>query len=200
MKPLFIALSLLLMFGNVHADELLTDQMSLTSQADETTGDQSLFNDDDTYFNQIGEMFAQGTLPTAEETLGWWSGRCYKPDSPNRPFNDLLVFRTDDSQGPAFPLSYQTFGLYAPTAPAGYFDTLTEVKRIDVKKSLSRWFSPTAQKKNGSWFTRPTTEPKAYATELRKYQNYFIKRIFSSEGDKLTVIKYCYAFKKIYSY
>ena len=66
MKPLFITLSLLLMFSNVHADELSTAQMSLTSQSDETTGDQSLFSDDDTYFNQVGEMFDQGTLPSAE--------------------------------------------------------------------------------------------------------------------------------------
>ena len=194
MKPLFITLSLLLMFSNVHADKLST--------VDETTGDQSLFNDDDTYFNQIGDMFNQGTLPTAEETLGWWSGRCFQPNSPNRTSDGLFVFRADDSQGPAFPLSYQIFGFGRSNNPADYYDTLTDAIEVKVREfivsSHARGFDFTAREKNGSWFTRETT--KIYAQELRKYQDYFVMRVFSSEGDELTVISYCYYFKKIYSY
>ena len=171
-------------------------------------GDQSLFNDDDTYFNQVGEMFNQGTLPTAEETLGWWSGRCYRYDSPNRPINDVLVFRTDDrnnNNGPAFPPSYhyQMIALTYDGKPANYYDTLTDVKRVAIKKSLQRWVSSdhymhTVRKNNGTWFTRGTT--KTYAQELRKYQDYFVMRMFSSEDDELTVFRYCYFFKKVHSY
>ena len=198
MKPLFITLSLLLMFGNVHADKLSTAQMSLTSQSDETTGDQSLFNDDDTYFNQVGEMFTQGTLPTAEKTLGWWSGRCYKHDSPNRPRNGLIIFRTDDSHGPGFPLSYQMITIQKTMTPVNYYDTLTEVKRMDIRKFIEKYSSNhdvTAREKNSSWFVKID-----YAAELRKHQDYFVMRIFSSEGDELTVLEYCYYFKKSYSY
>ena len=46
-----------------------------------------------TDFEELGEMFDQGTLPTKEETFGWWSGRCYWAEKPSKPVASLLTFR-----------------------------------------------------------------------------------------------------------
>ena len=200
MKPLFIALSLLLMFSNVHADELSTDQTLLMSQADNITINQSLFSDDDTYFNQIGDLFAQGTLPSARETLGWWSGRCYKYDSPDKPTAALFVFEYNNSKhGPIFPRNIKMlFLVHKNSTSPDSLDNLTDDDKASVRKIIRSHNDP-VRVENNSWLTRETTE--FYAMELRKYQDYFVTRGSSSEGNELTVIHYyCYYFKKVYSY
>ena len=211
MKLLFIALSLLSMFGNVHADELLTAQMSLTSlknkaladqtllmsQADETTGDQSLFNDDDTYFNQVGEMFAQGTLPSAREVVGWWSGRCYRQDSPDEPTAALFVFEYNNSRhGPIFPRNVKMLFLVPTNSTSpDYFDNLTDHDKVSVRKVIRDHNDP-VRVGNNSWITRSN----GLEFWLRKHQGFFIVPYMIFADDDRAVVKNCYFFKKVYSY
>ena len=195
MKLFFIAASLLLMFGNVHGGELSAAQIL----ADETIDNQPVFNDEDTYFNQLRNMFAQGTLPMAEETLGWWSGRCYENDSPNNPINMLLVFRTTDSRA-TDSNSYQMFAIHASNQPADHYDTLTNGIEQDTKRLIDgshNGYDFTTREKNGSWHTQTSSR---FATDLRKHQNYFVMQFSTSAGDEFIVFTSCYFFSKIYSY
>ncbi len=44
-----------------------------------------------THYEQVGENFNMGTLPSEEDIIGWRSGRCYTEENPDKPLGSLLI-------------------------------------------------------------------------------------------------------------
>ena len=167
-----------------------------------------------TSFEELGEMFDQGTLPTEEETFGWWSGRCYYTSEPSNPFSNLLVSRLiTDNHGPAFPepLHQMLVLAYIGSRLADYFDNDLLKFKDDVEEDINskeaREFIAT--EKDGSLYASPTLLRSHLNLNfaLRKYKNYFISQSILNQNYtsrdnhewKVGDVYYnCYFFKKVY--
>ncbi len=176
MKFLSIVLLSCLAFSNVHAaSEFPTD------------------------FEELGEMFDQGTLPTKEEIFGWWSGRCYNARKPSKPEAGLLTYRViihPDNRNDFPPRTAQQMIFVSDrrTLPANYFDNNLSEFKNDVKE-LTRMFDNevfTTKEQEGSLVS--ANEFTHYS--LKKYGDYFVGQVFDLNTH--TVIANCYYFKKVY--
>ncbi len=150
-----------------------------------------------TNFEELGEMFDQGTLPTEEETFGWWSGRCYTAKAPSEPVAGLLTSRINihpDNGGDFPPKTAHQMMFHRPTtkAPANSFDN-----------DLSRFKGNVTQRIRDRGNQKFITEEKegSLATDgsvifsLRKYRDYFVGQ---SSHYLRGVYANCYFFKKVY--
>ncbi len=176
MKFLSIVIFSCLAFSSVHAaSELSTD------------------------FEELGEMFDQGTLPTKEETFGWWSGRCYRGGEPSKPTAGLLTYRViihPDNRNDFPPRTAQQmiFVSSTGTPPANYYDNNLSEFKNGVKK-LTRMF-------DNEVFTTKEQESSLVSADkythysLKKYGDYFVGQIIYLNTH--TVIANCYYFKKVY--
>ncbi len=158
-----------------------------------------------TNFETLGEMFSQGTLPKKEDTFGWWSGRCYSTERPNKPLPRLLVSRiVIKNDGPAFPEKdlHQMRVLEARIgSPANYFDTNDLLDFEDSVRELLRGSEEPiahgtfiATEKNDSLYASFNRNFKL-VYELRKYNDFFIMTRYQKDSD---VHSNCYFFKKVY--
>ena len=172
------------------------------------------FKNSDSIFNQLGEMFSQATLPTKEETYGWWSGRCYDKSSPNNPRAHLLVSRSlvirdSADHGPSFPskpdeIKHQMIFLERPGKPVNYYDNNLSRFQKAVEEELEgkEGKQIIAVEENGSLSSRYDEGNLKYS--IRKYQDYFIGQatlLRNDENGRAGDVHYnCHAFEQVYSY
>ena len=163
-------------------------------------------------------MFSQGTLPTKEETYGWWTGRCYDFQLPNSPQGQILVSRSivikdPADHGPGFPskpdeIKHQMV-IYVAVDRSNNFDrrNLSKFKK-DLKGYLEKGSERRliAVEENGSLSYQRVSRNAKHS--IRKYQNYFIGQLALLRDEKIGGIDYragkiygnCYFFKQVYSY
>ncbi len=153
-----------------------------------------------TNFEELGEMYDQGTLPTEEETFGWWSGRCYAAKAPSKPIAGLLASRIniDPANGGDFPpkTAHQMMFFHAKKVPANYYDNdLSNFK--DAIVQIMR--SPDNQT-----FTTEEREGSLASTDgipifsLKKYSDFFVGRVSRYPEINSNIYGHCYYFKKVY--
>ncbi len=182
MKFLSIVILSCLAFSSVHgASELSTD------------------------FEELGEMFDQGTLPTKEETFGWWSGRCYDVLMPSNPLPNLLVSRmiTDEPS----KTHQMVFLRHGSKQAADYFDNNLLEFKVEVEELINTEENRRiiVKKRDNSLYAYT---PLNLDFALRKYENYFIgQAIVNQDGSTSNgkhrwragdVYSNCYFFKKVY--
>ncbi len=164
------------------------------------------------HFTRLTELYAQGTQPTKADLKGWWSGRCFWPNDPNRPYASLLLTAEDRvpsaqpapiSHGPLFPPEtapgesrYAFWSLYFEGPPT-LVDVLAETQeRVTYENLRESWSQLTY-----TYYTDRSAAVKypagSYPHEwrVRKYQQYFIvKRIMLNTGE---TERLCYFFAKV---
>lgn len=105
-----------------------------------------------THYGQLVDTFNQSSATAKEELLGWWSGRCFRPQNPNQAFGTIIVGKNIEIQhgnpndGPLFPPYVETIhhynvfgrGFQGADAPAGYFDELNPEKTNFIESLISR--------------------------------------------------------------
>ena len=171
-----------------------------------------------TDFEELGEMFDQGTLPQKEDTFGWWSGRCYLEKEPSKPRAVLLASRiiTHPHNGGTFPSrpAHQMMFFRAGTkAPADYYDNdLSKFKdsaETELEEFKNRLFITTDSsviKEEERVGTLMSTDNRDAIYSIRKYEDYFVGQVFSlyttrgGRGSQLRRAHYanCYFFKKVH--
>lgn len=116
------------------------------------------------YISRLLRMYGESRPPIQQEMTGWFSGRCYRVETPAMPFGAILVGRVvriehgDPNNGPAFPPrveerhQYNIFGRgYQGTqAPADHFDELDWEKIAFVEDLLDRGVIHTSTSRAGS--------------------------------------------------
>lgn len=119
----------------------------------------------DTYLNRVLDMHAQARVPANDELTGWFSGRCYRRETPMQPFGAILVGKwidvgaSDPGNGPAFPSqpderhSFNILGRgnQGTQAPADHFDVLDDEKIAFVEGTLARLPTHWTQTARGGW-------------------------------------------------
>lgn len=208
-KLIFIAISLFLTFGNAHGESskiISLSSIDAINKVDSSINPLNLTSSN-SFFNQLGNMFVKGTLPTREETYGWWSGRCYQKHAPDSAIAVLLISRlVAGEDGPAFPEKrHQLFSIYPEDVkPANYFDNNLSRFQSTIENLIEEPAQKiiVTKKENGSWSSINTLGMRKYS--LKKYKSYFILQLTTLEdvgsfktGD---VFSNCYFFKQVYSY
>ena len=180
---------------------------SIKGQAQETM----LFNtsSEQSYFEQLQNYFAQGTLPTQHEIQGYWSGRCYKKADPSEAIGMALVAKNirvafSDKNGPLFPSHKpdSTFNMCAVSSSYPAPDQYDHISESD-KESLLNYVASEEFKiqqvseiREGALSTRMTSSTRL---AVRKSNGYFFAQISAVDksGTDAYVAGYCYFFKKI---
>lgn len=118
-----------------------------------------------TYLERVLGLYSEARLPAAAEMTGWFSGRCYRIETPMRPFGALLVGRgvrvggEDPDNGPAFPgdpllrHQFNVFGrgFQGTEAPGDYWDRLDREKIAFVEDLMARGYMHWTMATRGSW-------------------------------------------------
>lgn len=109
-------------------------------------------------FHRLMQIYDQSRLPATAEMKGWFSGRCYRPQTPSTPFGVILVARVssseDSSGGPLFPPrevhEYNIFGQgrEGAEAPGDYWDQMTPAKADFVENLLRQGAIHPSQRQN----------------------------------------------------
>ena len=151
--------------------------------------------------------FENGTMPDFTAMKGWWTGRCYEPKAPNTALGAMLTatettLTEGGDNGPGFPpvtrmIQNMAFLGYGGTsAPANYFDHLSDTDRADYEKFITtdvyRGLIPFAY--DNSLNTDHVSGNIRYS--VRKNSEYFYgKATFLKDGDLFVG---CYFFRKIH--
>ncbi|MBE8221525.1 MAG: hypothetical protein HAW60_02230 [Bdellovibrionales bacterium] len=209
-KSMFIVILLFLAFSNAYGSDFNISLLSTTSIANEVNSSTNhpKMNNSDSIFNQLGDMFTKGKLPTKKSTYGWWSGRCYMSTDQKIPKNSLLASRSikvGTNNGPAFPAKYAHQMLIGEALgkPADFYDDISNQKdslKNYIEKPEER--KVLAQKENGSLASRYELGNLKFS--IRKYKDYFVGQLTAlvdyDSGSAGSVYANCYYFKKVFSY
>jgi hypothetical protein len=87
---------------------------------------------DDSMLSQILRLYNAGTLPTQNQASGWFAGRCYSQEAPDRPIASLLAGVIDQMNGPIGQSFKLVIQLYETKSP-DYFDNLSNQDRQDME-------------------------------------------------------------------
>ena len=155
-----------------------------------------------TNFEELGEMFDQGTLPTKEETFGWWSGRCYKAKAPSKPRSVLLASHINIAPNnggnlPPRTSHHMKFLRNRPELPMNYYDNNLPEFKDNVMAYMKSLDHQTFTIKE-QWGSLASTNG-VTVFSVKKYNNYFVGQSLDI-SHTISVYANCYFFKKVYSY
>jgi hypothetical protein len=172
---------------------------------------QNVLADEPTIYSQINGFYNAGTEPQFEETMGWWSGRCYSVNNQNKPVGAMLaaienILEQGGDNGPAFPPITRHFknlfiNVSGWTAPGREFDELNEDRKFEIARDLksTHVMSMVAANAGGSLVSDSSSDNAHFY--IRKNGDYFYGIISaltdSSEIKAGTAYGACYFFKKI---
>lgn len=156
-------------------------------------------------YKGLNKWFANGWLPTKEETLGWWFGRCFLESSPYRPEIALLV---------SVEIPLELIGTDVITEnvhhlaifidedePADDSDEMSPEDEKQVERAIDMYVkgSMMATEEDGSLVSQYEDGNTKYA--IRKYLDYFVSQSTRIKGrggyEAGSVYRSCYFFKKV---
>ncbi|OQW53499.1 MAG: hypothetical protein A4S09_07850 [Proteobacteria bacterium SG_bin7] len=79
----------------------------------------------------LDELYDNGTQSSFEEVTGWWSGRCFQKDEPNKPLAFLLMAAETDAKHLAIVSDFES-----DSAPDRY-DQLSETDRAIFERFMN---------------------------------------------------------------
>lgn len=134
-------------------------------------------------FDLLNSNFSKGSIPSAKEVQGWFSGRCYYSDKPNTAVGSL--FGADSFQsnvgGPIFEEPIDQFYIavfHTRSNTSGLLrpDLFDDLNLVDLPRS-SGWYTQLrqnnmiAKKRMGAWTATNDSNP---LLRIRKFQNYIM--------------------------
>ncbi len=157
---------------------------------------------DKSYFDQLGEAFANAAPAQESYVLGWTSGRCFYKSTPNRARNSLIAgFIDGDLVDYGLTPRHKYSIVESSSIHANYFDNFIDdnPNLVELMESLIiNEAKPSTQKdrslvayfsSNTRWNVRKGT------IGLESDTEYLLLGISYPDGTKVT--PYCYYFKKI---
>jgi hypothetical protein len=145
------------------------------------------------HFDRIDRLFNTAKSFEFESKLGWYSGRCFTPES-ERAIGSILIIEQKSASGPLFP-GNQKFVIYSRTdaASADIYDYMTDEEKLKVQTLLDKDWSSIVMLYDTLGFTS-SKKPALQQLRLSSDGQYLVgKRYHSALGDVLA----CYFFKPI---
>jgi hypothetical protein len=149
----------------------------------------------ESHYDTLARVFEKGTLPKIEDATGWYAGRMFYPDKPDKQIASLLTgYKTEDPPGGLFPVTFK-IGLWfaGDKQPADYYDHLSTGAVVSILSDIKKWDSATTPveiTKTGLVGGLVLDGKTAYF-EVRKYEKFLIVK----NGDDNPI--YHYYFKDV---
>lgn len=133
-------------------------------------------NENTSYFDKLGDLYAKGTLPKIEKTANTlWAGRCFKSDNPSIPLGAFYYIRSkQDSE--AGPLGRDVVSYEAITSSnrvSNFYDNKTIEEILKTVKN----FFPTKSSLNSL-----DTKSGETWSSLRRSEAYLVEEYFKLTG------------------
>lgn len=154
-------------------------------------------NDEKTYFEKLGDLFKEGTLPKLAKISNIaWSGRCFSHEEPNTPLNGGYIFRKKRTSDVG-PLgqnvnAYEAASYWTLSKAPNHYDNLSIEQ---ILRESTRKFSDVRLKADSIEIAVSASDK----SNLKVSGNYLIEEISGSDRDidldgKTTVGVRCYYF------
>ncbi|MFC1521204.1 hypothetical protein ACFL6Y_02220 [Elusimicrobiota bacterium] len=162
---------------------------------------------DTSYFSQLKGMYEKGSLPTTKELKGWFAGRCYWGNYPDRAAGGILMGvrkKRTKQNGPLFPpYEFKLMTFYDTSDNPDIYDNMTDKDKCEMAEMADPLFSghELVKEIDASLMTR-SLDPEAIAEfRVRKYEDYFVEigiALKDVQGIKTgEIFMACYYFKKV---